>query len=177
MWSFETAAETWLNHECKADTRTLKSPLFGLRFHDLRHHAITELAESHASERTIMAIAGHVSPKMLDHYSHVRMQAKRQALDSLSEKASVTSKEAQSAMGYGTKNVTNSKPERVPFSQVIEKNGGDDETRTRDLCRDRREVNHWHKQNQQVRRAVVGNRWLYRDSSAHFVQRFVQRPL
>jgi hypothetical protein len=65
-----------------------------------------------------MAIAGHVSPKMLDHYSHVRMQAKRQALDSLSEKASVTSKEAQSAMGYGTKNVTNSKPERVPFSQV-----------------------------------------------------------
>jgi len=83
-----------------------------------------------------MAIAGHVSPKMLDHYSHVRMQAKRQALDSLSEKASVTSKEAQPAMGYGTKNVTNSKPERVPFSQVIEKNGGDDETRTRDLCRD-----------------------------------------
>jgi hypothetical protein len=38
-------------------------------------------------------------------------------------------------------------------------------------------VNHWRKQNQQVRRAVVGNRWLYRDSSAHFVQRFVQRPL
>ena len=35
----------------------------GLRFHDLRHHAITELAESQASERTIMAIAGHISPR------------------------------------------------------------------------------------------------------------------
>jgi len=56
----------------------------GLRFHDLRHHAITELAESDASEQTIMAIAGHVSPKMLTHYSHVRLEAKRRALDALS---------------------------------------------------------------------------------------------
>ncbi len=37
----------------------------GLRLHDLRHHAITELAESQASDSTVMAIAGHVSPKML----------------------------------------------------------------------------------------------------------------
>ena len=34
------------------------------------------------------------------------------------------------------------------FPQVIEKNGGDDETRTRDLCRDRRAVSHWPTQNQ-----------------------------
>jgi integrase len=40
-----------------------------LRFHDLRHHAITELAESQASDATIMAIAGHVSRQMLEHYS------------------------------------------------------------------------------------------------------------
>jgi len=46
-----------------------------LRFHDLRHHAITELAESQASDSTVMAIAGHVSQKMLQHYSHVRLQA------------------------------------------------------------------------------------------------------
>jgi hypothetical protein len=39
----------------------------------LRHHTITELAESQASERTIMAIAGHISPRMLEHYSHIRM--------------------------------------------------------------------------------------------------------
>src|ERR1700674_493205 len=56
----------------------------GLRFHDLRHHAITELAEFLASDQTVMAIAGHVSPKMLAHYSHVRLEAKRKALDALS---------------------------------------------------------------------------------------------
>ena len=48
------------------------------------------------------------------------------------------------------------------FPQVLEKNGGDDETRTRDLCRDRRALNHWHTQNEQVTRAVIGNRWGYR---------------
>ena len=32
-----------------------------LRFHDLRHHAITELAESEDSEQKIMSLAGHVS--------------------------------------------------------------------------------------------------------------------
>ena len=58
--------------------------LAALRFHDLRHHAITELAESQASDATIMAIAGHVSRQMLEHYSHVRLDLKRKALDGLS---------------------------------------------------------------------------------------------
>jgi hypothetical protein len=49
-----------------------------------RHQAITELAESQASDQTIMSIAGHVSPSMLAHYSHVRLEAKRHALDALS---------------------------------------------------------------------------------------------
>jgi hypothetical protein len=49
----------------------------------LRHHAITELAESKASDQTSMAIAGHVSKKMLALYSHVRLEAKRTALDAL----------------------------------------------------------------------------------------------
>ena len=79
-------SETCGNVKCKADLKKVKSPLAGLRFHDLRHHAITELAESQASDSTVMAIAGHVSPKMLAHYSHVRLQAKRTALDSLSTK-------------------------------------------------------------------------------------------
>jgi integrase len=61
-----------------------------LRFHDLRHHAITELAESQASDSTVMAIAGHVSPKMFAHYSHVRLQAKRSALDSISTRRAET---------------------------------------------------------------------------------------
>ena len=30
-----------------------------------------------------MAIAGHVSRKMIEHYSHIRMEAKRTALDAI----------------------------------------------------------------------------------------------
>jgi integrase len=62
-------------------TRT--AGLAGLRFHDLRHQAITELCELGLSDMTIMGIAGHVSREMLEHYSHIRLQAKRQALESL----------------------------------------------------------------------------------------------
>ena len=68
-------SDTCRNVECNADIREVKSSLAGQRFHDLRHYAITELAESQASDQTITAIAGHVSPKMLVHYSHVRVAA------------------------------------------------------------------------------------------------------
>lgn len=64
--------------------RGLKNPLAGLRFHDLRHTAITKLAERQASDQTIMSIAGHVSREMLEHYSHIRIAAKRGALDAIS---------------------------------------------------------------------------------------------
>jgi len=63
-----------------------KAGLKGLRFHDLRHHAVTELAESGASEQTILAIAGHVSRRMLERYSHIRLEAKRNALQALTLK-------------------------------------------------------------------------------------------
>ncbi len=59
------------------------APLRGLRFHDLRHQAITEMAEAGASDATMMAVAGHMSRRMLEHYSHVRMAQKRTALDKL----------------------------------------------------------------------------------------------
>jgi integrase len=52
------------------------------RWHDNRHTLITELAESGAGDETIMEIAGHVDRQMLRHYSHIRMKAKRAALDS-----------------------------------------------------------------------------------------------
>ena len=42
------------------------------------------LAESgEASDETIRDMAGHVSKQMLKHYSHIRTQAKRRAVDSL----------------------------------------------------------------------------------------------
>jgi integrase len=62
----------------------LKRAGLQIRFHDLRHTCITKLAESReASENTLMAIAGHVSRKMIEHYSHIRMEAKRAALDAI----------------------------------------------------------------------------------------------
>jgi integrase len=51
------------------------------RWHDNRHTLITELAESGAGDETIMEIAGHVDRQMLRHYSHIRMKAKRSALE------------------------------------------------------------------------------------------------
>ena len=43
----------------------LRRAALKLRFHDLRHTCITKLGESQASDQTIMAIAGHLSRKML----------------------------------------------------------------------------------------------------------------
>lgn len=56
------------------------------RFHDTRHTLITELAESGAGDQTIMDIAGHVSRQMLSRYSHIRMDAKRRALETVGTK-------------------------------------------------------------------------------------------
>jgi len=39
---------------------------------------------SGANEQTIKAIAGHVSQRMLDRYSHIRLEAKRNAIEALS---------------------------------------------------------------------------------------------
>jgi integrase len=57
------------------------------RWHDNRHTWVTDLAESgEASDETIQELAGHVSKRMLKHYSHIRMQAKRRAVDALVKK-------------------------------------------------------------------------------------------
>jgi integrase len=53
------------------------------RFHDTRHTLITELAENGAGDQTIMDIAGHVSRQMVARYSHIRMEAKRRALEGI----------------------------------------------------------------------------------------------
>jgi hypothetical protein len=52
-----------------------------LRFHDLRHTIITELAEAGVPDHVMESISGYMSRRMLEHYSHVRIEAKRQALD------------------------------------------------------------------------------------------------
>jgi integrase len=53
------------------------------RFHDTRHTLVTDLAESGAGDEVIRDMAGHVSKDMIKHYSHIRIQAKRQAVKAL----------------------------------------------------------------------------------------------
>jgi hypothetical protein len=60
------------------------------RWHDNRHPLITDLAESGAGDQIIMDIARHVSKQMLKHYSHIRMEAKRSALESIVKKPTST---------------------------------------------------------------------------------------
>jgi integrase len=81
-------------------TLTKKAGLLGFRFHDLRHTAITDLAENGTPDLTIMGIAGHISKRMLERYSHARMRAKRNALEALA----LSTKTA----GYDTNRDTNS---------------------------------------------------------------------
>ena len=59
---------------------TKEAGLPGLRFHDLRHHAITRMAEAGVPEQTLMSIAGHRSRDMVDLYSHIRIQPMREAV-------------------------------------------------------------------------------------------------
>jgi integrase len=99
------------NDRCRADISKVTSSTAGLRFHDLRHHAITELAESLASDQTIMSIAGHVPPRMLTHYSHVRLEHRRAALDALCTTGSQC---------HDTKHGTNGEHAEVTVPQVIE---------------------------------------------------------
>jgi len=70
-----TLKTSWTNIRAKAGVTG--------RWHDNRHTLITDLAESGAGDETIRDIAGHVSPRMLRHYSHIRMVAKRAALQSI----------------------------------------------------------------------------------------------
>jgi integrase len=55
-----------------------------LRPYDLRHTAITDILQiPDVSEETAKSIAGHISSQILKTYSHVRIEAKRAALDAL----------------------------------------------------------------------------------------------
>jgi integrase len=70
-----TLKTSWSNARTKANVQG--------RWHDNRHTLVTDLAESGAGDETIRDIAGHVSKQMLKHYSHIRMEAKRRALEAI----------------------------------------------------------------------------------------------
>ncbi len=57
----------------------------GLRFHDLRHTVVTRLLEAGEPDHVVESITGHLSRRMLEHYSHIRINAKKAALDRLDQ--------------------------------------------------------------------------------------------
>jgi hypothetical protein len=60
---------------------------------------ITELAEMGVADHVLESISGHLSRRMLEHYSHIRIDAKRQALDALD-----AARRAVPANGNGNQN-------------------------------------------------------------------------
>jgi integrase len=50
------------------------------RLHDFRHSFVSALAEAQVADSTLMSLTGHMSKRMIEHYSHVRNQTKREAV-------------------------------------------------------------------------------------------------
>jgi integrase len=73
----------------------LKEAGIKARFHDLRHTAVTTMAEAGLPDLTIMAQVGHVSPAMVKHYSHIRRQALNQAAAALEPNYSTSTQAAE----------------------------------------------------------------------------------
>lgn len=87
---------------------TTEAELPGLRMYDLRHHCITELLEDpRNSEETVQAIAGHVSRRMMQRYSHIRSAAKRSAVCGLYSSSGEVFKSADSRVLLPENTLTN----------------------------------------------------------------------
>jgi integrase len=68
------------------ETQAQSDRLPGFRFHDLRHTVVTDLVEAGEPEHVIEAITGHLSRRMLEHYSHQRLKAKGQMLTQMEQR-------------------------------------------------------------------------------------------
>lgn len=66
-----------------------------LRFHDLRHTVVTRLLEAGEPDHVVESITGHLSRRMLEHYSHIRLKAKKEALDRLGRSSKPASTKAR----------------------------------------------------------------------------------
>jgi integrase len=67
------------------------------RLHDLRPSFCTRLAEAGIPEQVMLDMMGHVSQAMLKRYSHIRLEARRRAIEAL-ERAG-----AEISVGYPKK--------------------------------------------------------------------------
>jgi hypothetical protein len=67
-----------------------------------------------------MSIAGHVSRKMLAHYSHVRLDAKRNALDVRTMGRGKQTDSERTSKGYDTNNDTKVSSDLAFMPQVVD---------------------------------------------------------
>lgn len=70
--------KTW--HDIKSDLG-----IQNLRFHDLRHEAVSRLVEAGFSDQEVSAISGHKSMQMLKRYTHLRAEDLVTKLDRVSK--------------------------------------------------------------------------------------------
>lgn len=66
--------------------------LSDLRFHDLRHEAVSRLVEAGFSDQEVSAISGHKSMQMLKRYTHLRAEDLVDRLDTIDKAKSKRSK-------------------------------------------------------------------------------------
>ena len=85
QWGRYTPTQPMLHWDTAWRALRAAAGLPRFRFHDLRHTVITELAELGVADHVLESISGHLSRRMLEHYSHIRIDAKRQALDALDQ--------------------------------------------------------------------------------------------
>jgi integrase len=76
------------------------------RLHDARHTFCSRLGEAKVSEATMVALAGWMSRKMLERYSHSRIEAKREAVKSASSTGSLQKSLQSRSRGEGEGEIT-----------------------------------------------------------------------
>lgn len=111
-----TSADRIFHHDARylrrAFDRAVKvSGLTPFRFHDLRHTFASRLAMQGANDRTIMALGGWKSPRMLDRYAHLSPAHLWQAVEGLTQ------------VGTVTETVTDQNDPQVGIPQALEKVG------------------------------------------------------
>ena len=67
-----TISAIWLNQSFKAAAK--EAGLVDFRFHDLRHHFASRLAQQGISDRKLAALLGHTSTQMVQRYAHLSEQ-------------------------------------------------------------------------------------------------------
>ena len=98
-----------------------------MRFHDLRHTAISALGEAGVPNRVIMDIAA----TMLRRYSHIQLEAKRTAIQALSNRPKTAASQGTDI----TKHDTKQGGDVAVLPKVITKSGRPVRARTADLYR------------------------------------------